>query len=402
MPRLNSTVKEAKSESFGRKATDGGCFQERNILFLSGSLFFASIEPLAAETLLSALARAYSGNPDLNQSRASVRARDEEAPKALAGARPKASIQASAGPQYGNLRIPAGRSATGQRQFTGQEFVGYPRGATLNISQNISDGGRTENSLRQAESNVFAARATMRLTEQRLGTAERRLGVDIQSVLRSATMCSARARGSQSGASSPKKRSSPFSNAASKAARNSRRNKRASAFAGRKKPGLQTIPGAALPGVHHLRGKAECEAIRREIAAGAKRAVVLGASFLGMEIAMTLLDLGLAVTIVEERDRVLTHVESGHVSDYFRRHAEERGATVLLSDTITTIHGTGRIREVETRSGMRLPCDLLMVSIGVAPVTDFLKTSGTRSNKGWSSSMTSCEPMSRTSLRPAM
>lgn len=137
-----------------------------SVLFLGGSLFFASIEPLAAETLLSALARAYSGNPDLNQSRASVRARDEEAPKALAGSRPNASIQASAGPQYGNLRIPAGRSATGQRQFTGQEFVGYPRGATLNISQNIFDGGRTENSLRQAESNVFAARATMRLTEQ--------------------------------------------------------------------------------------------------------------------------------------------------------------------------------------------------------------------------------------------
>jgi NAD(P)H-nitrite reductase large subunit len=72
-----------------------------------------------------------------------------------------------------------------------------------------------------------------------------------------------------------------------------------------------TLPGAELAGVHHLRGKIECEAIRREIAAGVKRAIVLGASFLGMEIAMTLLDLGLDVTIVEERDRVLPHIESG-------------------------------------------------------------------------------------------
>ncbi|MGJ0392922.1 MAG: TolC family outer membrane protein, partial [Methylocystis sp.] len=47
-----------------------------------------------AESIRSALARAYAGNPDLNQSRASVRARDEETPKALAGMRPKASIQA--------------------------------------------------------------------------------------------------------------------------------------------------------------------------------------------------------------------------------------------------------------------------------------------------------------------
>jgi outer membrane protein len=120
-----------------------------------------------AESLLSALARAYAGNPDLNQSRASVRVRDEEAPKAAAGMRPKASIQASAGPQFANLRIPGGRNTTtGQRQYYGDQFVGYPRGATLNISQNIFDGGRTANSIRQAESGVFAARATMRLTEQ--------------------------------------------------------------------------------------------------------------------------------------------------------------------------------------------------------------------------------------------
>ncbi|MGE5387754.1 MAG: channel protein TolC, partial [Hyphomicrobiales bacterium] len=62
-----------------------------------------------AETLRSALARAYAGNPDLNQSRAAVRVRDEEAPKALAGMRPKANIQASVGPEYANLRFPAGR-----------------------------------------------------------------------------------------------------------------------------------------------------------------------------------------------------------------------------------------------------------------------------------------------------
>jgi NADPH-dependent 2,4-dienoyl-CoA reductase/sulfur reductase-like enzyme len=143
-----------------------------------------------------------------------------------------------------------------------------------------------------------------------------------------------------------------------------------------------TLPGAGLPGVHHLRGKAECEAIRREIAAGAKRAVVLGASFLGMEIAMTLLVLGLDVTIVEERDRVLPHLESGGVSDYFRRYAEERGADMLLSDTIIAIHGTGRIHEIETRSGMRLPCDLLMVGIGAAPATQYLEGSGIAFDQG--------------------
>ncbi len=142
---------------------------ERMCFFVTalGGLLLGMTEPLSAETLLSALARAYAGNPDLNQSRAAVRVRDEDMPKALAGMRPKVNIQASAGPLYGNLRLPAGRNAmTGQRQFSQEEYTGYPRGAALNVSQSIFDAGRTTNSVRQAESNVFAARATMRLTEQ--------------------------------------------------------------------------------------------------------------------------------------------------------------------------------------------------------------------------------------------
>ena len=134
---------------------------------VSMALMVFSAGAARAESLASALARAYAGNPDLNQSRAAVRARDEEAPKALSGMRPKASIQASAGPQHANLRFPAGRNEiTGKRQYLLEEYTGYPRGAALNVQQNIFDGGRTSNSVKQAESNVYAARATMRLTEQ--------------------------------------------------------------------------------------------------------------------------------------------------------------------------------------------------------------------------------------------
>ncbi len=120
-----------------------------------------------AETLKEALARAYHGNPDINQQRANVRAKDEDAPKAAAGMRPKASISASAGPQNSNIKIPAGRSQlTGQRTYMYDEYVGHPRGATLNLSQTLYDGGRTGNSVRQAEAGVHAAREGMRLTEQ--------------------------------------------------------------------------------------------------------------------------------------------------------------------------------------------------------------------------------------------
>lgn len=142
------------------------------------------------------------------------------------------------------------------------------------------------------------------------------------------------------------------------------------------RPKRLALPGASLPGVHYMHSVGDCRQLRQQIDAGASRAVVLGASFLGMEIATSLMDLGLDVTIVERRDRVLPHIEAPEISDHFQRHAQQRGATVLLSDRITAVHGTGSISSVETESGRRLPCDLLFVGIGAEPASDFLAGSG--------------------------
>jgi len=134
-------------------------------------------------------------------------------------------------------------------------------------------------------------------------------------------------------------------------------------------------PGADLPGIHYLRTKAECEAIR-SAASCAKRAIVLGASFLGMEIAMSLVELDLDVTVIECGETILPHLESPTLSAFFRQHAEEKGAAVMTQDTIVAFHGDNRVQEVETQSGLRLPCDFVVVSIGVMPATQFLQGSG--------------------------
>lgn len=142
------------------------------------------------------------------------------------------------------------------------------------------------------------------------------------------------------------------------------------------------VPGEHLPGVHTLRFKADGVALRARIAAGAKRAVVLGGSFLGMETAMSLAELGLEVTVVESGAALLPHVEAPDVSEYFRRHAGERGVRILLGDTVAAIHGDTRVREVEVSSGRRLACDLLVVSIGVEAATGFLAGSGVALDRG--------------------
>lgn len=136
------------------------------------------------------------------------------------------------------------------------------------------------------------------------------------------------------------------------------------------------LPGADLAGVHYLRNIADARLLRQKVDDGARRAVVLGGSFLGMEIALSLIALGLEVTVIERHDLILPHIAAPEVSDYFRRYAEMRGATVLLSESLTAIRGVEKVSGVETASGRLLPCDLLFVGIGSVPASDFLAGSG--------------------------
>jgi len=119
-----------------------------------------------AETIKSALARAYAGNPDLNQQRANVLARDEDVSKAEGGRRPKLNASLNGGPQFNRLREPAGRNSSNQRVYSTEHVIGEPRAAGVGVTQTLFDGWRTDNSIQQAEAGVFAARETMRLTEQ--------------------------------------------------------------------------------------------------------------------------------------------------------------------------------------------------------------------------------------------
>lgn len=138
------------------------------------------------------------------------------------------------------------------------------------------------------------------------------------------------------------------------------------------KPKPIHIPGAHLDGVYSLRRRSEGEAIRNA-AASAKRAVVMGGSFLGMEIAMSLHHLGLEVTIVEIGDRVLPHLESRRLSDYFKAFAESQGLTIYFNDHVSSIDGDGRVHAAVTRGGRVIETDMVVVSIGVDPATFFLQ-----------------------------
>ncbi|BAQ46648.1 channel protein TolC [Methylobacterium aquaticum] len=120
-----------------------------------------------AETLDSALARAYAGNPTLNAQRAGQRANDENVPRALAGYRPTVSASASVGVSHVSGKLGAAALAEGGAGAIGRasEQTLVPGTAGLSVSQTLFNGFRTDNQTRQAESQVLGGRETLRNTE---------------------------------------------------------------------------------------------------------------------------------------------------------------------------------------------------------------------------------------------
>jgi outer membrane protein len=144
-------------------------------LLTTASLVIASIASAAlpfaearAQTLEAALTFAYQNNPTLNAQRALVRATDENVPQALAGYRPRASLTANAGYQSlaTTTREIGSTTPPGAATIFNQSGANVPRGVGATITQNVFNGFQTANRTRQAESQVQAARETLRTTEQ--------------------------------------------------------------------------------------------------------------------------------------------------------------------------------------------------------------------------------------------
>ncbi len=128
-------------------------------------------------------------------------------------------------------------------------------------------------------------------------------------------------------------------------------------------------------GVHHLRTRDDAMAIRSAFARR-PRVVVVGAGFIGGEVASSARSLDLEVTIVEAGPlllgRLMPPAVAGYASELHRRYS----VRVLCGRTVVGGRGTTRIEELELDDGTRLPADLVVVGIGTTPATGWLDGSG--------------------------
>jgi len=137
------------------------------------------------------------------------------------------------------------------------------------------------------------------------------------------------------------------------------------------------VPGADLPHVHTLRSLADCRAIIKG-ADGAKRAVVIGASFIGLEVAASLRTRKLEVHVVAPEKRPLERVFGPQMGDSIRKLHEEHGVIFHLEDTSDAITD----KEVKLKGGGMLDADLVVVGVGVRPRLALAETAGLAIDKG--------------------
>lgn len=143
------------------------------------------------------------------------------------------------------------------------------------------------------------------------------------------------------------------------------------------------LPGTDhLDGVHTLRTLDDCEAIRAALVASPRRVAVVGAGFIGAEVAATCRGLGIEVSLIEALpvplERGLGPAMGAVVADLHRDH----GVDVRLGVGVVLIEGGDRVERVRLTDGSVLDVDLVVIGIGVGPNTGWLEGSGLTIDNG--------------------
>jgi 3-phenylpropionate/trans-cinnamate dioxygenase ferredoxin reductase component len=144
------------------------------------------------------------------------------------------------------------------------------------------------------------------------------------------------------------------------------------------------VPGAVLPGVFYVRDKSDADAMMAALANGAKRAVVIGGGYIGLEAAAVLTKLGCAVTLVEMLPRLLARVAGEELSDFYAAEHRSHGVDVRLNTGVHAVLGEaeGRVTGVRLDNGEEVPCDMVVVGIGIVPAVAPLIAAGAAGSNG--------------------
>ncbi|MET7780191.1 MULTISPECIES: NAD(P)/FAD-dependent oxidoreductase [Streptomyces] len=141
-------------------------------------------------------------------------------------------------------------------------------------------------------------------------------------------------------------------------------------------------PGTDLRGVHRVRDRGDVDRIAAELER-TWRVCVIGGGYIGLEAAAVLRQLGKEVTLLEAADRVLARVAGAEVAGFVEAQHRSRGVDVRTDVSVAGISGhDGAVSGVRLADGTAIPCEMVVVGIGIDPVAGVLQDAGARVEQG--------------------
>ncbi|MHB1836016.1 MAG: NAD(P)/FAD-dependent oxidoreductase [Solirubrobacteraceae bacterium] len=135
------------------------------------------------------------------------------------------------------------------------------------------------------------------------------------------------------------------------------------------------IPGAELEGVYYLRSVADCDALRERLNGGGHVAVV-GAGWIGSEVAASARQRGLEVTVIDPLELPNERIFGREIGEFYRDVHARHGTQLLLGEGVEAFEGDIAIRRIRTTGGKKVDCDFTVVGIGVVPRVGLAKAAG--------------------------
>ena len=141
------------------------------------------------------------------------------------------------------------------------------------------------------------------------------------------------------------------------------------------------IPGSNLDGVHYLRNIEDSKAIAQSMK-DAGKVVVVGAGFIGSEVAAVCKTAGLEVTVLEIQSQPMAHILGTEMGAIYANLHTSRGIDLRLGEGISEIRGQTRAQQVITDKGNAIDCDLVVIGVGIAPDTSLAEAAGLDVERG--------------------
>ena len=147
-------------------------------------------------------------------------------------------------------------------------------------------------------------------------------------------------------------------------------------------PRRLSCPGGHLDGIHTVRDKRHVDAMLGDIENGARKFVVVGGGYIGLEAAAVLRKLDCEVVLVEAEDRVLGRVAGEELSRFYQDEHRRQGVDIRLGVAVERLLGEKRVERVALSDGEEIACDAVVVGIGIVPAVGPLIAAGAAGANG--------------------